>query len=250
MSEIYKPIDGTYRYDEAIDAIAMDKGWTKKRKDKLSNEFIQAIIDGKLLTNDPDTGAPLTVKTASMYVTAANVKRWFEAEGRELDWTPRSTTMLPDMTEVGGTQESSCGMPKLGTAETTVSGQNTASQTDEIVISRQDASDDTGDVRTNADTDHDPDETLAALFDPVPVESLEKMFPAFGKWKDWAERAARNGLIGAREKRAMFNPYRAAKWFHIRGNDGWDISRCNRALANNLPPRSLDQRHLLTGELD
>ena len=56
-----------------------------------------------------------------------------------------------------------------------------------------------GEVDTGADNDHD--KTLAALFDPVPVEALEKMFPACRQWKEWTERAARNGLKAAREGR-------------------------------------------------
>lgn len=89
------------------------------------------------------------------------------------------------------------------------------------------------------------DEILSALFDSVPVEALEKMFPASDKWKSWAEKAKSNGLITAREKR-RFNPYKAAVWFVSRGMTGWDIARCYRVLANNLPARSLDKRHLLT----
>ena len=93
-------------------------------------------------------------------------------------------------------------------------------------------------------------EALAALFDPVRVEVLEKMFAAGGKWKNWSERAKSNGLDTARVKRGVFNPYRAAMWFLGRGLPGWDMARCNRTLAANLPARSKDQKHLLTGDLD
>ena len=92
-------------------------------------------------------------------------------------------------------------------------------------------------------------EALAALFDPVPVSALEKMFPAQNKWKNWAERAARNGLKAARSGRGFFNPYQAAEWFLKKGVADWDLARCNRALANNLPPRSIDRKYLLTGDL-
>ena len=95
-----------------------------------------------------------------------------------------------------------------------------------------------------------PDETLAAMFDAVTVEALEKMFPANGKWKSWAEKAARYGLKGAREGRALFNPYKAGVWFLTEGITGWDIARLNRTLANNLPARSRDDAHLLTRSID
>jgi hypothetical protein len=101
-----------------------------------------------------------------------------------------------------------------------------------------------------ADEEPDPDEKLSALFDPVPAEALEKMFPAKGKWKSWAEKAKSNGLIDARIKRGMFNPYKAAVWFVNRGMEGWDLSRCYRTLANNLPARSIDDKHLLTHSLN
>lgn len=95
-----------------------------------------------------------------------------------------------------------------------------------------------------------PDEELAALFDPVPVEALEKMFPADGRWESWAERARSNGLRDARTGRKQFNPYRAAVWFFNRGRPGWDWARCLRILANNLPAKSRDHKHLLTGRID
>lgn len=97
----------------------------------------------------------------------------------------------------------------------------------------------------------DADAQLAQLFDSVPVTALEKMFPAEGKWKGWAEHATRNkGLKAARTARGLFNPYRAGIWFAGKGIKGWDLARCRRTLANNLPARSLDSKHLLTGELE
>jgi len=94
----------------------------------------------------------------------------------------------------------------------------------------------------------DKDTTLALLFDPVPVAALEKMFPADGKWKSWAERAASNGLKdAAKDGRAKFNPYKAAIWFADKGMVGWDLAKCYRVLKNNLPARSLDNADLLTG---
>lgn len=93
-------------------------------------------------------------------------------------------------------------------------------------------------------------EKFAHLFDPVPVESLEKMFPSNGKWKLWAEKAKATGLSCAKITRAKFNPYLAGVWFIRRGIEGWDEDRLNRTLANNLPERSRDYKHLLTGKYD
>lgn len=97
----------------------------------------------------------------------------------------------------------------------------------------------------------DNDEELAALFDPVHAQTLEALFPEGGKWKKYAERAARNGLMQAREERGKFNPYKAGRWWmDTQAPPGWKWERCARVLANNLPHRSRDSRHLLTGDYD
>ncbi len=98
--------------------------------------------------------------------------------------------------------------------------------------------------------DQDADATLAQLFDPVRVAALEKMFPDDGKWTGYAERAKRNGLKeAAKVGPALFNPYRAALWWiDEKAPDKWDLARCRRALANNLPARSLDFKHFLAGD--
>lgn len=98
--------------------------------------------------------------------------------------------------------------------------------------------------------EEEADEELAALFDPVTVATLEKMFPAGDRWKQWAERAKRNGLSIARVGRGMYNPYLASTWFLGQGRPGWDRAKCDRVLANNLPARSRHESHLLTGDLD
>lgn len=89
-----------------------------------------------------------------------------------------------------------------------------------------------------------PDDA-AAWFDPVTVATLEAMFPARGQWAAWAERAKRNGLIGARVGRGKFNPYTAGKWFLTQGEPGWTEARLYRVLGKNLPARSTDKRELL-----
>ncbi|MGC2459210.1 MAG: hypothetical protein WA435_14575 [Gallionellaceae bacterium] len=96
----------------------------------------------------------------------------------------------------------------------------------------------------------DHDEKIAALFDPVTVAVLEKMFSADDEWKNWAERASRNGLVSARQGRAKFNPYKAALWFVNQGIVGWDLARCKRVLINNLPARSRDEAYLLSDKID
>ncbi|WP_291981213.1 hypothetical protein [Candidatus Accumulibacter sp. ACC005] len=94
------------------------------------------------------------------------------------------------------------------------------------------------------------DDELASLFDPVRVEQLEAMFPDGGKWANYAGRAHRNGLKAARVGPGQFNPYLAACWWLTQGPGGWDLARCLRKLANNLPARSKDSKPLLTGEYD
>lgn len=93
-------------------------------------------------------------------------------------------------------------------------------------------------------------ENIAKLFDPVTVEQLEKMFPATGNWKSWSERAKSNGLAAAKVKRAMFNPYNAGIWFIQKGVAGWDLARCHRVLAHNLPARSKGKDNLLVNSDD
>jgi hypothetical protein len=94
----------------------------------------------------------------------------------------------------------------------------------------------------------DDDATLAELFDSVRHEQLEAMFPDGGKWASYAEKADRNGLRkAAKTGRGLFNPYRAAHWWLSKGQKDWKLERCIRVLANNLPRRSLDSKHLLTG---
>jgi hypothetical protein len=99
------------------------------------------------------------------------------------------------------------------------------------------------------ETAADDDSDLAALFDPVKIVELEAMFPD-KKWPDYAERAARKGLKEARVGRRLFNPYKAARWWLTTGPDNWDWEKCIRKLANNLPDRSIDSKHLLTGDYE
>lgn len=107
--------------------------------------------------------------------------------------------------------------------------------------------------RSNPPTTTDqPDDELELLFDPIGTSALDKMFNCpDGTWKNFAERASRNGLAAIRGPRRKFNPFLAAQWWLKTQNPpGWDWARCLRALANNLPPRSKDKKHLLTGGYD
>ena len=102
----------------------------------------------------------------------------------------------------------------------------------------------------SAKDDTDNEEKLISLFDPVPIEALETMFPANGKWKGWAEHAKSNGLIDARESRGKFNPYKAGLWFVQKGAHGWDEDRLYKKLAKKLPLRSRDYAYLFNSEID
>lgn len=102
----------------------------------------------------------------------------------------------------------------------------------------------------SAKDDTDNEEKLISLFDPVPIEALETMFPAKGKWKGWAEHAKSNGLSNARVSRAKFNPYKAGMWFVQKGEQGWDVDRLYRVLANKLPLRSRENAYLFTLGID
>lgn len=102
-----------------------------------------------------------------------------------------------------------------------------------------------------SDDDVDHNETLAALFDPLPVEALAKMFMIdLAQWKKWQDKAKANGLSDARQGTALFNPYKAGVWLVRKGVQNWDDAHLYRTLAKNLPARSLDDKHLLTGGID
>lgn len=99
-------------------------------------------------------------------------------------------------------------------------------------------------------TDSHSEDDLAALFDPVGISQLEKMFPNDGRWKSHTEHAKARGLDVARISRGKYNPYLAAQWWINRKPPaGWDWARCLRVLVNNLPDRSRDSSHLLDGKI-
>ena len=92
----------------------------------------------------------------------------------------------------------------------------------------------------------DQESKLAALFDSVSPEQLEKMFPSEGHWLDWTRRAKARGLDVARKESNKYNPYIAARWWiNKQPQDGWDWRRVTRVLAKNFPPRSIGSEYLL-----
>lgn len=98
---------------------------------------------------------------------------------------------------------------------------------------------------------YEADEEIASLFDPVSPQQLDSMFMQVDKWVVYAKRAKENGLIEARRGRGKFNPYLAVLWWLERKKPvGWDLARCTRILANNIPKNNSDKKYLLTGELD
>lgn len=87
---------------------------------------------------------------------------------------------------------------------------------------------------------------IASLFDPLNRAGIEKLFPNNNlNWKETMERAGRNGLIKARIARGRFNPAIVAAWLINEGHLSQE--QADRKLVNNLPARSKDHAHLITG---
>ena len=170
----------------------------------------------------PDTDATLwadaSLMTSGVFATANDIAAWAEGEG--IAAPGEVAAMLRDHDELAA---AAFGAPEKDAPSGPV-------------------------VTPDEATDSD-DSAIAALFDPVKAAQLEAMFPDNGKWATYTERAARNGLKeAAKDGVAKFNPYRAAVWWMARGPNGWTLERCLRKLANNLPERSIDSKHLLMGE--
>ena len=98
------------------------------------------------------------------------------------------------------------------------------------------------------ESSQDADDEFVKLFDPVGINELEKMFST-EKWELWADKAKANGLVSARVGRSKFNPYLAALWMLNKKNPrGFDLAKCQRILANNLPTRNKWAENLIKGE--
>lgn len=90
-----------------------------------------------------------------------------------------------------------------------------------------------------------------ALFDPLSQAGIAELFDIAGvEWASLFERAARNGLGLAREGNSrphQYNPARVASWLVSCGH--LKQGHATNRIASNLPPRSQDSKHLITGEL-
>ena len=91
-----------------------------------------------------------------------------------------------------------------------------------------------------------------ALFDPLPRDGITELFdiPGLG-WKKLFDRAARiPGLKDAREgntKPFQYHPAKVASWLVREGYIKQHLA--DTRLANNLPARNKDSKHLITGDL-
>ena len=217
MSRIYKPIPsiGLYHYTQAAEEIVARLGMPDESRLILATKMAEAILEGHLQAREQTTGFPAPIKADNgfpyQYVSKDDVNKWLVTQGVTYSWDPEMTVVLEDASLEPTTLED----------------------------------------RPEPDQPaNNPEMSLAELFDPVRVEVLESIFPAGGRWKNWAERAKRNGLIRARVSLKYFNPYLAGEWFLKQGVEGWSQARFNRTLSNNLPSRSVDMKHRLTGDFD
>jgi hypothetical protein len=112
--------------------------------------------------------------------------------------------------------------------------------------------------RPSAETVSDPKKNA---FDPLPLSGIADMFRLdtddnknSERWRKLAERANRNGLSEARMElgrgsaESRFDPLMVADWLVEHGIKGMTRERVNRILANNLPERSQDLKHLFDPE--
>lgn len=89
------------------------------------------------------------------------------------------------------------------------------------------------------------DEDQYKIFDPLRKEQIKGLFPLVSedRWKNYFERAARNGLSDARQTpkaKNQYNPARVAEWLFDRGH--YQRNHLVRILAKNLPKRSVEHR--------
>ncbi len=90
----------------------------------------------------------------------------------------------------------------------------------------------------------DTDKKMAAMFDSVHVDELERLFPT-GKWGAWTNNAKRYPALHiARTAPAQWNPYLAAQ-FLKKKVPNWKEERIIAALKKALPERSEDKEWML-----
>lgn len=88
------------------------------------------------------------------------------------------------------------------------------------------------------------DKKMAAMFDPVRVDELERLFPT-GKWGAWTNNAKRYPALHiARTAPAQWNPYLAAQFLRKK-DPSWTEERILAALNKALPERSEDKAWML-----
>ncbi|WP_295624623.1 hypothetical protein [uncultured Nitrosomonas sp.] len=110
---------------------------------------------------------------------------------------------------------------------------------------------------TKPNTELIPDEPLKPeiydLFDAMNKAGITALFEKVtqDKWKIHFERAARNGLKCARQgdvRPFQYNPAKVADWLVTEGLCTREYA--DRKLKNNLPNRSKDMKHVITGYFD
>lgn len=89
---------------------------------------------------------------------------------------------------------------------------------------------------------------LAELFDPLSRAGIAALFNMIDKetWHNYFQRAARNGLIKARQQgptNFCYNPFLVGEWL-IKNNAECTQDQIDRKLANNLPRRSKSMKEL------
>ena len=88
----------------------------------------------------------------------------------------------------------------------------------------------------------------AELFDPLSRAGIATLFNMIDKetWHNYFQRAARNGLIEARQQGPTafcYNPFLVGEWL-IKNNAACTQDQIDRKLANNLPRRSKSMKEL------
>ncbi len=91
---------------------------------------------------------------------------------------------------------------------------------------------------------------IHTLFDPMHKKAITLLFDRVTelRWKEFFNRAKRNGLKDIRETNGKYNPAKIAEWLVNKG--AYTKEQVDRKLANNLPERSKDKKYLITGDFD